>query len=158
MSLRYSAPFFSVLFLSHCFPGGIIEKGGHVFAPAFLAEATRTGRAPYLILCPDQTGNEPSETDENSPPPVRTVSPEEYTGGCEQVGESSTFYLFHLFAVSPPLDPEYAIFSAVHRLEGDTMIHVTLWHEVHYYSILGKASVMKVKGDVIRYANGVNKK
>lgn len=84
-------------------------------------------------------------------PPIRFVSPQDYQGGCEQEGEHSVFFLLNLFPVTPPLNPEYAISTAVQRLEGDTMVKIRIWHEVHYYSLLGRVSVLKVRGDVIRF-------
>ncbi len=84
-------------------------------------------------------------------PPVRMVAPADYRGGCEQEGEHSVFFLFNVFPVTPVLSPEYAISTAVQRLEGDTMVKIRAWHEVHYYSLLGRVSVFKVRGDVIRF-------
>ena len=84
-------------------------------------------------------------------PPVTYLPAAQYRGGCEQEGQHSVFYLFNVFPVSPPLNPEYAISVAVQRLEGDTMINIRAWHETHYYSAMGRVSVFKVRGDVIRY-------
>lgn len=84
-------------------------------------------------------------------PPIRLVDPADYKGGCEEDGEHSVFYLLNLFPVTPTLNPEYAISTAVQRLEGDTMIRIRTWHEVHYYSVLGRAAVLRIRGDVIRF-------
>jgi len=82
---------------------------------------------------------------------VRYENPETFTGICEQEGESSVFFLFNMFPVTPAINPEYAIATAVQQLEGDTMISLRTWHETHYYSILGRVSVFKVKGRVIKF-------
>ena len=79
------------------------------------------------------------------------MSPAQYRGGCEEDGETSRFFLFHLWPVTPPLDPAYAMGVPVQELEGDTMINIRSWHETHYYSILGHARVFHVRGDVIRF-------
>ena len=155
-----------------CFPGGIIDRGGFSDGVSLLASATLTRGAPYHIVCWDEVEAErrrtqaekQSDTAQKSKtpsskrasgqvlgPPIRLVSPRDYRGGCEQEGEHSVFFLMNLFPVTPPINPEYAISTAVQRLEGDTMIKLRIWHEVHYYSILGRVSVFKVRGDVIRF-------
>ena len=91
-------------------------------------------------------------------PPVKYIIPEKYRGGCEEESQHSVFYLFNLIPVTPPLNPEYAISTAVQRLEGDTMINIRAWHETHYYSLLGRVSVFKIRGDVIRFSLPQNSK
>ena len=61
------------------------------------------------------------------------------------------FYLFHMWPVTNPLNPDYAMGLIVQELEGDSLVHIRTWHERHYYSVLGHAVVMKFKGDVIRF-------
>lgn len=81
----------------------------------------------------------------------RLVNRADYKGGCEQTGQSSVFYLMNFWPLTNRIDPNYAIASAVQRLEGDTMVHIRIWHEVHYYGIVGRVFVFKASGDVIRY-------
>ncbi len=131
--------------------GGIVEKGGSTDHVMLLPSATMIRGAPYEILCYDASRRADGEGEESSAPPVRAVPLEEYEGGCEEVGESSTFFLFNLFPVTPRLDMEYAMAVAIQKLEGDSMVNIRAWHETHYYSLLGRVSVLKVKGDVIRF-------
>jgi len=161
---------FSLTFLlfstcsTSCIPGGIITKGGDVNGLQIIPEATLTGGAPYQIVCmnpEEETKKEETEEKETENNPVQSyiyIDPALYKGGCEQVGQHSAFYLFNIIRVTPPLDAEYAIGSAVQRVEGDTMIRIRAWHEIHYYSILGNVSVFKIKGDVIRYTHGAKKR
>ncbi|MCR9143677.1 MAG: hypothetical protein NXI24_15625 [bacterium] len=139
-----------------CVPGGIVTKGGVSGQAAIYPAITRTRGADYDILCFDQTEAKRREAlDEQERrslgPPVRLTPAENYRGGCEVEGESSVFLLFNIWPATRPLDVEYAISTAVQRLEGDTMIRIHAWHETHYYSLLGRARVFKVRGDVIRY-------
>jgi hypothetical protein len=78
-------------------------------------------------------------------------TPAEYTGECDQEGESSQFFLFNMFPATRPISPDLAVSQAVQRLEGDTMINIRTWHELHYYTVLGRVSVFKVRGTVIKF-------
>lgn len=155
--LRHVIPLGLLLSAGACFPGGVMEKGGFIDEIHIEAEATRTLDAPYRIACRDRAEilrrEGLVERGETPPaePPVRYVPSTEYTGGCEVDGETSRFFLFHLWPVTPPLDPAYALGLPVQELEGDTMIHIRAWHETHYYSLLGHARVFHVRGDVIRF-------
>ena len=145
------------ILFGNCFPGGMSEEGGFVDHAGWIPEATLTNNAPYDFVCPDpeEVKRRQSLKEEGLPvpgePPVRYVSPEEYTGGCEQTASTSVYYLFHLFPATPPMDAHYALGLAVQKLEGDTMINIKTWHETHYYSILGHVRLFKVKGHVIRF-------
>lgn len=139
-----------------CVPGGIIDKGGYRDQAGFIAAATRTRGAPYKLVCYDESEAHrreslPPEAEKPAGPPVRYMAAEDWLGGCEEEGESSVFFLFNMFPVTPPISPEYAVATAVQRLEGDTMIGIRTWHETHYYSVLGRVSVFKVKGRVIKF-------
>lgn len=140
-----------------CFPGGIIDRGGFVDAAGILPEATSVRNASYRIVCrnSDEVKRREELVAKGEPvpntPPVTYVTPEEYKGGCEVNGESSRFFLFHLWPVTPALDPAYAMGIPVQELEGDSMINIRTWHETHYYSILGHVRVFRVRGDVIRF-------
>lgn len=138
-----------------CLPGGIIDKGGFSNHAGIIPQATRTHGAPYKLVCYDRgeatrRENLPENAEKPAGPPVTYEAPD-FTGLCEEEGESSIFFLFNMFPVTGKLDPEYAIAMAVQRLEGDTMIRMRSWHETHYYSILGRVSVFKVKGRVIKF-------
>jgi hypothetical protein len=151
---RIAAAFALALF--SCTPGGIIDKGGYRDQAGFIPAATRTRGAPYKIVCYDDAEARrrealPADAEKPPGPPVRYVAAAEWFGGCEEEGESSVFLLFNMFPVTPPISPEYAVATAVQRLEGDTMIGIRTWHETHYYSILGRVSVFKVKGRVIKF-------
>lgn len=145
-----------------CFPGGIVTKGGSVHTAGLVPSATRTGGAPFLIVCYDEKEakrrEELREKDEKAEipagPPVRFEDPGTYKGGCELEGESSVFFLFNLWPATPRLNPEYAFAAAVQKVEGDSMINVQTWHETHYYSLLGLVHVFKVRGDVIKFLTG----
>jgi hypothetical protein len=78
-------------------------------------------------------------------------TPEGYKGECDEEGETSQFFLFNMFPATAPLSPDLAMSKAVQRLEGDTMINIRTWHEFHYYTVLGRVSVFKVKGTVIKF-------
>ncbi len=137
-------------------PGGIVDRGGHTGTAGMRPAATLTRGAAYDVLCYDQAeANRRSElsAQERSRlgPPVNPVAPEDYAGSCAIEGAASVFFLLNVWPVTPPLNPEYAISQAVQRLEGDTMIRIETWHETHYYSLLGRVRVFKVRGDVIRY-------
>ena len=143
-------------FMNACMPGGIVDKGGTVFHAGITPAITLTRGAPYKIVCIDQSEVERRENLSEEElrtlgPPVEYVDAKGYRGGCEQTGESSVFFLFNMWPATDNLDPEYAVGTAVQRLEGDTMINIHFWHEIHYYSVLGRASVMKVRGDVIKF-------
>src|SRR5262249_2769340 len=117
--------------------------------------ASRTNAAAYSILCWDQVEADRREKlpeeERSKEPPIKVEDPKTFTGNCDEEGESSVFFLFNIVPVTPPINPEYAIGSAVQRLEGDTMINIRTWHETHYYSILGRVSVFKVKGRIIKF-------
>ncbi len=67
-------------------------------------------------------------------------------------GEHSQFYFLYLFPVTPHLNMEYALSQAVQKVEnGESIINLKIWHETHNYFPLGKVSVVKVYGDVIKY-------
>lgn len=142
---------------SGCFPGGIVERGGFVDGAGLIPSATAVRNAGYRIVCRDRAEvkrrQEMAERGEAIPntPPVTYVNPEDYKGGCEVEGQTSRFFLFHMWPVTPKLDPAYAIGIPVQELEGDTMIHIRTWHETHYYSVLGHVRVFRVRGDVIRF-------
>ncbi|MCR9144655.1 MAG: hypothetical protein NXI24_20625 [bacterium] len=146
-----------------CFPGGILDKGGMVYNAGITPAITLTRGAPYKIVCVDRAELQRRET--LSEADLRVLGPaveyrpaREYRGGCEQTGESSVFFLFNMWPATPPLDPEYAVGTAVQRLEGDTMINIHYWHETHYYSLLGRVAVMKVRGDVIKFLSDEERK
>lgn len=151
--------FIVILFFLNCFAGGYIEKGGHIDTLFLIPSATNVYKKDYYILCLDQEKynqfqqKESKESQENFDITqfINYIPNTEYKGGCEQYGEVSQFYLFHLFPTSGSLDPEYAISLSVQKLEGDTMINIRGWHETHYYSILGQVRVFKIKGDVIKF-------
>lgn len=166
-----STPFVFLIW-SACLPGGIFNKGGIVNGAGVLSSATRLGHSDYDIVCYDQTEalrrekereralelEERGDTSaaakisgEVKGPPVRYVPAADYKGGCEEEGEHSMFFIFNIIPVTPPINPHYALSMAVQRLEGDTMINIRTWHETHYYSLLGRAVVYKVRGDVIRF-------
>lgn len=147
------------IFFAGCFPGGVMVEGGKTGDIAFIPAATLTRGAPYYVLCYDEkkaeeereaaieNGDDPA----NLAPPVTPVIMDEYKGGCEVEGASSTYHLFNAFPATAPLNIEYAIGTAVQKLEGDTMINIRVWHEIHYYALLGRVSVVKVRGDVVRF-------
>ena len=67
-------------------------------------------------------------------------------------GEHSQFYFLYIFPVTPHLDMEYALSQAVQKVEnGESIVNLKIWHETHNYFPLGKVSVVKVEGDVIKY-------
>jgi len=153
--------FIAFLFLPalSCFPGG----AGTLSNITIIPSATRMFRPAYDILCVDKSKRKEWEkalaNGESIEPPVNFIPQEKYSGGCEEEGHHSTFFLFNLFPVTAPLNPEYAIAAVVQRLEGDSMINILAWNEIHYYSVLGRVSVYKIRGDVIRYSGaGRNKK
>lgn len=142
-------------YFSSCVMYPVGTSGGVGFIP----EATRTRGAPWKVVCFDQKEANRRVTIEESGevfepwngPPVYYISEKEYEGGCEQTGESSVFFLFHMWPVTEPLHPEYALGQAVQSLEGDTMIRAKSWEEQHVYFVLGRVSVYKVRGDVIKF-------
>ncbi len=68
------------------------------------------------------------------------------------IGESSVFLFLGIFPMTPPLNTEYALSEAVQKIEGgQTLINLAIWHETHYYFPIGKVSVVKIEGDVIRF-------
>jgi len=149
------------LFLN-CLPGGgPFLKGGYINGLQITPAATRIAGAPYDIVCHDaqEADRRKKEKLEEKAaregrvlgPPVKYVSPETYSGGCEQTGSHSVFFLFNLFPITPRMRPEYAMALPVQRLGGDTMVNIRSWHEVHLYSLLGRVSVFKVRGDVVRF-------
>ncbi len=149
--------------LPACLPGGIIDRGGPVDRIQISAQASLTRGAPYNIICPDEDELRrretlPEEERRTLAPALRYVPPAEYRGGCEVYGESSVFFLFNLWPATPSLDPQYAIATAVQSVEGDSMINIRLWHELHYYSLLGRVAVLRVKGDAIKYLSEAERK
>lgn len=170
------APALGILVLcASCVPGGIVREGGLTDNVMLIPTATRTRGAGYRVVCPDeqevarrnalkerreldirtakQNGEQPPPPLDfsNLNPPFRLVEPAVYQGQCDRTGQHSAFYLFNLVRVTPPLDPERAITTAVQEVEGDTMIGMRAWHETHYYSLLGSARVFKVKGTVVKF-------
>lgn len=150
--LAWSAAFTA----SACLPGGIIDRGGPVDRLSIAPVATLTRGAPYKIVCVDQAELQRRESlaeDElrGLAPAVRYEDPREYHGDCSLYGETSVFFLFNLWPATDPLDPHYAIATAVQSVEGDSMINIRMWHETHYYSLLGRVSVLRIKGDVIKF-------
>ena len=150
--------FIAIFAAGACTPGGLIDKGGYRDQGGIQPQASRTHGVAYKILCYDSQEARrreglPEGAEKPAGPPVRIEDPATYKGGCEEEGESSVFFLFNVVPVTPPLNPEYAIGTAVQKLEGDTMIGMKTWQETHYYSILGRVSVFKVKGLVIKFDN-----
>ncbi|GIX41023.1 MAG: hypothetical protein KatS3mg129_0756 [Leptospiraceae bacterium] len=144
--------YFIILLFLNCFAGGYIEKGGHIDSIFLTPSATNIYINQYFIVCLDKEKYKKEQSENLDITKFITYIPvDKYKGGCEQYGEVSQFYLFHLFPTSGSLDPEYAITLAVQKLEGDTMVNIRAWHETHYYSILGQVRVFKVKGDVIKF-------
>lgn len=83
-------------------------------------------------------------------PSATIIRSEEYKILGTETGETSTFFLFGLIPVSNPVNIEYALSQAVQKVEGgDSMVNMTLWHEVHYFYPLGTVSVTKVRGDIV---------
>jgi len=140
-----------------CFPGGIVEKGGFTDHIDLQPEATLTKEADYQIVCKDEDEIARRIELEKSGEPVPNTpaviykDKGGYTGGCEVDTETSQFFLFHLWPMTPFLDPTYALGIAVQELEGDTMTQIRIWHETHYYSILGHVRVMHLRGNVVRF-------
>jgi len=139
------------LFFLNCLAGAFIDKGGHVDSMYLTNSATNVYRNNFYVICLKSDNQNPEEEMDISKK-IQYIPFEQYKGGCEQYGEVSQFYLFHLFPTSDSLDPEYAINTVVQKFEGDTMINIRGWHETHYYSLLGQVRVFKVKGDVIKFA------
>lgn len=140
------------LLILHCFAGGYIEKGGYMDSIQFFPSATNIYIQDYYVICFDSKKYEEDQKENKQITDYIVYIPSKnYKGGCEQYSEVSEYYLFHLLPSSGKLDPEYAITIPVQRLEGDTMINIRSWHETHYYSILGKVRVFKIKGDVIKF-------
>ncbi len=139
-------------FLLYCFAGNVINKGGHIDNIQLYSTATNFFYNQFYVLCFDsKTYEKQNSTEKDITKFIEYIPNTHYKGGCEQIGEVSEYYLFHLFPVSGKIDPEYAIATVVQKLEGDTMINIRTWHETHYYSLLGKVRVLKVKGDVIKF-------
>jgi hypothetical protein len=70
----------------------------------------------------------------------------------KEVGEHSQFYFLYIFPVTPHLNIEYALSQAVQKVEnGESIVNLKIWHETHNYFPLGKVSVVKVEGDIIKY-------
>ena len=143
-----------LLALPACVAGGISDRGGPSDRPAIHHAATLTYGAPYKVVCIDEAEvlrreSLPEEELRTLGPPVRYVAMLEYQGGCEREGQTSVFFLFNMWPVTDPLNPQYAIAQAVQPLEGDSMVGMHSWHETHYLSLLGRVAVWKVKGDVI---------
>lgn len=140
--------------LLDCIAGGFTDKGGYVDNVHLYSSATNFSSKEFSVICFD---SKKYEEDSNNLEKdiikyIQYIPYNQYKGGCEQIGETSEFYLFHLFPASGKIDPEYAMTIPVQKLEGDTMINIRSWHETHYYSLLGKVRVFKVKGDVIKFA------
>lgn len=144
--------FIMIFTMVHCFAGGYIEKGGYIDSIQFFSSATNIYLQDYYIVCFDSKKFEEDQKENKQIIDyIEYIPSKNYKGGCEQYSEVSEYYLFHLFPSSGKLDPEYAITIPVQKLEGDTMINIRSWHETHYYSILGKVRVFKIKGDVIKF-------
>jgi len=76
----------------------------------------------------------------------------EYVAIGNSTGESSTFFLFGIFPISDALNIEYALSEAVQKIPGgQSIVNVRIWHETHFYFPIGRVSVVKVEGDVIKY-------
>lgn len=115
-----------LLFLSSCLAGNNLNKGGHSRQIGIIPEATLARSSSYEIL-----------------------------GRSE--GESSTFMFLGIFPATRPLSIEYAMNQAVSKIPGgNSMINITIWHETHYYFLLGRVSVVKVEGDVIALSSRQN--
>lgn len=154
--LTYGAWILAIAAGSHCMPGGIVTIGGRTDFATMQPAAAPVNESPYDIVCLDQAElkrREDLSEDERRTlnPPFTFVDPAEYDGGCEVDGQSSVFFLLNLWPVTPRLDPSYAIGTAIQAREGDNLIHLHTWRETHYYSLLGRAVVWRVRGDVIRY-------
>lgn len=160
-ALFYSTiPLLFSMSLTGCFTGSLgFSEGGRTTGSRIEPSATFTRGATYKIICPDQEELKRREklVDEgedisNLPPATLLVDPENYDGkSCKYEGMSSVFFLFNFVPVTPPLNPSYAISTAVQKVEGDTMIHMHSWNEIHYYGILGRVAVFKVRGDIVRF-------
>ncbi|MFN3604160.1 MAG: hypothetical protein ACK4UJ_05590 [Leptonema sp. (in: bacteria)] len=149
--MKHLTIFLTLGFL-YCFAGGYIEKGGYIDGIQLFPTATNFNYKDYYVICLDSKENKEGNYEEDITKYIEYIPSSEYKGGCEQIGEVSEYYLFHLFPASGKLDPEYAMVIPVQKLEGDTMINLRSWHETHYYSILGKVRVLKIKGDVIKFS------
>ncbi len=149
--IKFIITLFYLVFLSFCFAGGYTEKGGHIYSLQIFESASNVYTDEYYIICIDNEKFKanPEETDISKF--INYIRKEEYKGGCEQTGEASQFYLFHMFPTSGKLDPEYAINTTVQKWEGDTMINIRSWQETHYYTFIGQVIVFKVKGDIIKF-------
>jgi hypothetical protein len=85
-------------------------------------------------------------------PMATNIKDSEYEILGKSTGSSSTFYFLGLIPVTGTLNTEYALSQAVQKYEnGQTIINLILWHETHYFFPIGKVSVVKVEGDVIRF-------
>ena len=68
--------------------------------------------------------------------------------------ETSQFFLWGMFPVTNPLNPEYALSQAIQARPGtQSIINAEIWHETHYYFPIGTVSVMKIKGEAITWSN-----
>lgn len=85
-------------------------------------------------------------------PEATLVRGNKYTVLGNSSGQSSTFFLFGILPMTDPLNIEYALSEAVQKIPGgQSIVNVSIWHETHYYLPVGKVSVVKVEGDVIKY-------
>jgi hypothetical protein len=70
----------------------------------------------------------------------------------EVEGESSCFYFLGMIPLTNPISMDYALSSAVSKVEGaQSIVDLRVWNEVHYYFPIGTVSVVKVKGNAIRF-------
>lgn len=167
--------------MTACFFGGIVVRGGHSHRTDIVPAASLTRGANYQIVCTvSQIDAMPADlqtqtrqaifkkvqaskkitenvetTNQNTSAAelahVRLILRDAYQGGCERDGQTSVFFLLNLFPLTDPLDTERAIALAVQSVEGDSMVNLRVWHEIHYYGLIGRVAVWHVRGDVIRY-------
>jgi len=131
-----------ILLLGGCFPSGIITRSGLSDDIQMIPSATRISRRAYNVYCGKETGY---------------IEEKKAGTECLVSNEHSSYFLFHMFPVSPQADIYTAIAKAVQDAEGDSMISITFYREKHHYGILGTSIVYSVKGYVIRYTNPTGK-
>jgi hypothetical protein len=75
-----------------------------------------------------------------------------YTVLGEVEGESSCFYFLGMIPMTNPINMDYAMSSAVSKIEGaQSIVDLRVWNEIHIYFPLGRVSVVKVRGKAIRF-------
>ncbi|MCB1175214.1 MAG: hypothetical protein KDK39_16685 [Leptospiraceae bacterium] len=145
-----------------CFFGGLVVKGGQSYAVQWQSEAAIMNAVAFDYICQNTVTSASPETESgNAGPaaeqvdakvqPFRYISPAEYQNDCPVESQSSVFFLFNMLPVTPPLDVDYALSRAIQMREGDNVIDMQAWHEVHYYGIIGRVFVYRLRGHVIRY-------